>query len=408
MEPSVSIWQRTAPIPDFGTLASNLVCDVCIVGAGITGISTAYRLVQEGKSVVVLDDRSLAAGETRRTTAHLASAFDDRYFRMEGLHGDGGARLIAESHAAAIDLIEVNVRDLEIDCDFERVDGFLFVPPEDQEEILQLEFEACRRAGLDAVEWVDRAPIEAFDTRRCLRFPRQAQIHPLKYVNSLTRALLDNGGKVYCGAHVDTIEGGRDTHVTVQDGRIVDSEHIVVATNTPVNEVVAIHTKQAAYRSYVIGLRVPPLSVTKALFWDTADPYHYVRLQPRLGEGSSPYDVLIVGGEDHKTGQPAPDCQFEKLENWTRQRFPVAQAVEYRWSGQIMEPVDGVAFIGRNPLEAKNIYICTGDSGQGMTHGTIASVLITDLIMGRQNSWAKLYDPSRVTPRATGEFARQI
>jgi glycine/D-amino acid oxidase-like deaminating enzyme len=184
---------------------------------------------------------------------------------------------------------------------------------------------------------------------------------------------------------------------------VVSSEVVVVATNTPVNDRVAIHTKQAPYVTYVIGLRVPKDSVTRALYWDTGDPYHYVRLQTENG-----YDVLIVGGEDHKTGQANDgEERFGRLEEWTRERFPQAEEVQYRWSGQVMEPVDGLAFIGRNPLDADNVYIATGDSGQGMTHGTIAGMLLTDLIQGRENKWERLYSPSRIRLKSLPELASE-
>jgi Rieske Fe-S protein len=178
----------------------------------------------------------------------------------------------------------------------------------------------------------------------------------------------------------------------------------VVATNTPVNDWLAIHTKQAPYRTYVIGALVPKNSVRRALYWDTPDPYHYVRIQPL----SDAHDVLIVGGEDHKTGQAEDtDERFDRLESWARQLFPMIEFVEFHWSGQVMEPVDGLAFIGRNPLDRENIFIATGDSGNGMTHGTIAGMLITDLIQGRDNEWAKLYDPTRKPLHAMAEFARE-
>jgi nitrite reductase/ring-hydroxylating ferredoxin subunit len=183
---------------------------------------------------------------------------------------------------------------------------------------------------------------------------------------------------------------------------VVSAGAIVVATNTPVNNWVAIHTKQAAYRTYVIGIRVASGSVTRALYWDTPDPYHYARvLDNETGE------LLIVGGEDHKTGQAdEEDGQFDRLEAWTRERWPMAEEVEFRWSGQVMEPIDSLAFIGRNPGD-KNIYVVTGDSGNGMTHGTIAGILLTDLIQGRGNPWEALYDPSRISLRAAPEFAKE-
>ena len=177
----------------------------------------------------------------------------------------------------------------------------------------------------------------------------------------------------------------------------------MVATNTPVNDWVAIHTKQVAYRTYVIGMKVAKGSVTKALYWDTPNPYHYVRLQD-VGD----HEVLIVGGEDHKTGQADDaDERFARLEGWTRERFPAAEEVEFHWSGQVMEPIDGLAFIGRNPGD-QNIYVVTGDSGNGMTHGTIAGILLTDLIRGRENKWETLYDPSRISMKAAPEFAKEI
>jgi Rieske Fe-S protein len=178
---------------------------------------------------------------------------------------------------------------------------------------------------------------------------------------------------------------------------------VVVATNVPVNDRVAIHTKQAPYMTYVIGARVPRGAVPRVLAWDTGDPYHYVRVA-----GLDEDDVLIVGGEDHKSGQ-ADDAgqRHERLESWTRSRFPMAGEVAFRWSGQVMEPVDYLSFTGRNPMDADNVYIHTGDSGMGLTHGTIAGMLLSDLIRGRDNPWARLYDPSRKPVGAARDYAAE-
>jgi glycine/D-amino acid oxidase-like deaminating enzyme len=234
-----------------------------------------------------------------------------------------------------------------------------------------------------------------------LRFPRQAQFHPLNFLEGLTRAIMRDGGRLFSQTHATKIEGGMDARVETSHGPVVNCEVIVVATNTPVNDRVAIYTKQSPYVTYVIGVRVPKRSVTRALYWDTGDPYHYVRLQRE-----SEYDILIVGGEDHKTGHANDGIErFARLERWTRKRFPQMLEVEYRWSGQVMEPVDKLALIGRNPLDDDNVYIATGDSGQGMTHGAIAGMLLTDLIQDRRNKWKDLYDPARLRLKAVPEFA---
>lgn len=399
---TTSVWEATAKLPSYAPLTHDTSADVCVVGAGIAGLTTAYLLTEVGKTVVVLEDGAIGSGQTGHTTAHLVNALDDRFFELERLHGERGARLAAESHTAAVDRIESIVSRERIDCDFTRLDGYLFCAPEHDEAYLDRELAAIHRAGLHNVAKIGRAPLE-FDTGPCLRFPNQAQFHPLKYLAALAEAIERAGGRIFTGTHAKTIEGGPQALVTAQSGS-VKARSIVVATNTPVNDLVVVHTKQAPYMTYVIGARVPRDSVTRALYWDTGDPYHYVRLQPLDSE----HDLLIVGGEDHKSGQ-ADDIEqrHPRLERWARERFPSMRDVEYRWAGQVMEPVDGLAFIGRNPVDAENVYTVTGDSGNGMTHGTIAGMLVTDLILGRNNPWATLYDPGRVTLRATGEFVKE-
>jgi glycine/D-amino acid oxidase-like deaminating enzyme/nitrite reductase/ring-hydroxylating ferredoxin subunit len=398
---TTSIWMLAPEAPVRPALREDIAADVCVVGSGISGLTTAYLLAGEGLSVVILDTGATGSGETSRTTAHLVNALDDRYFELERLHGEKGARVAAESHTAAIDRIEAIIEREGIECEFERLDGYLFVPPGEPTDLLEQELAALHRAGLTGVERVDRAPLE-FSTGPCLRFPRQAQFHPLKYLAALAQAIERRGGRIFNNTRARDFKDGTPGTVTTAEDHVVTANAIVVATNTPVNDWVTIHTKQAAYRTYVIGISVPQGSVTKALYWDTPDPYHYLRLQSMPG-----HDVLIVGGEDHKTGQSdETEERFAALERWTRDRFPNAADVEFRWSGQVMEPVDGLAFIGRNPGD-KNTYIISGDSGNGMTHGTLGGVLLTDLIMGRTNAWEALYDPSRISLRATLEMAKE-
>jgi glycine/D-amino acid oxidase-like deaminating enzyme/nitrite reductase/ring-hydroxylating ferredoxin subunit len=392
-------------VPPFPSLRENARTDVCVIGAGIAGLTTAYLLTQAGKTVIVIDDGVLGSGETGRTTAHLTTALDDRYYNLERLHGARGAELAAASHSAAIDQIETIVTSEAITCEFERVDGYLFVPPGESTDVLASEHDAAQRAGLTNVQLVERAPLAFFDTGQCLHFPRQAQFHPFQYLAALASRIYDRGGQIFIDTHAETVTGGEPAQVTISGGATITADAIVVATNTPINDRVIIHTKQAPYRTYVIGMQVPRGSVPKGLYWDTPDPYHYVRLTSTPDQEG---DLLIVGGEDHKTGQgDATEERFARLEAWTRKRFSMATQVMFRWSGQVMEPIDGLAFIGRNPWDEPNVYVATGFSGNGMTHGTIAGMLLTDLLMGRENPWATLYDPSRKTPHAIREFARE-
>jgi glycine/D-amino acid oxidase-like deaminating enzyme/nitrite reductase/ring-hydroxylating ferredoxin subunit len=392
-----SLWMVTRPPRIPAPLRQDIKTEICVIGAGIAGISTAYLLAQAGKRVVVLEDGAIGGGETGRTTAHLSNALDDRYHHLERLHGIDGARLAAASHAAAIDQIDSIVRKERIDCGFERLDGYLFVPPGESVDILDTELAAVKRAGVTGVELLSRIPGVSFDSGPCIRFPRQAQFHPLSYISGLVNALERMGGAVYGKTHVVGVEPGPPARISTAGGYSVTADFVVCATNTPVIDWLVIHSKQSAYRTFAIGARatgrIPP-----ALYWDTADPYHYVRLAE---------DVLIVGGEDHKTGQADDGAErLARLESWTRERFPVGP-VEFGWSGQVMEPVDGLGYIGRNPGDKGNVFVATGDSGHGMTHGTIAGMLITDLIMGRANAWEQLYDPARKSLKAASEYARE-
>jgi glycine/D-amino acid oxidase-like deaminating enzyme len=393
-----SIWTATAALPQFTPLEQNVQVDVCVVGAGIAGLTTAYLLARAGRRVAVLDDGPVAGGMTMATTAHITNMLDDRYFEVEKLHGREGARLAADSHTAAIDRIETIVRQERIDCDFTRLDGYLFLAEGDSRATLERELEAAHRAGLRAVRLVERAPYASFDTGPCLRFPNVAQFHPLKYLAHLADAIHHEGSRIFTGTHADQIEGG--VPALVHAGRhVVTADHVVVATNVPINDRLAIHTKQAPYMTYVIGARMPEGAAPKVLAWDTGDPYHYLRMQD---------DLLIVGGEDHKTGQASDTPErYGRLEAWARKRFPMMGPLEYAWGGQIMETQDYLAFIGRNPADHENVYVVTGDSGMGITHGTIAGMLLSDLILGRSNPWEALYDPSRVTLRAAADFARE-
>src|SRR5688500_4067904 len=322
------VWSDTAKVPAFSPLISDATADVCVVGAGIAGLTTAYLLTQVGKSVVVLEDGSIGSGQTGATTAHLVNALDDRFFDLERLHGERGSRLAAESHTAAIDRIESIVARENIACDFTRLDGYLFLAPEHDEKFLDRELAAAHRAGLHNVVKIGRAPI-SFDTGPCLRFPSQAQFHPLKYLAALAAAIERDGGKIYSGTHATEIDGGKNASVKTKGGNTVHAGSIVVATNVPVNDRVVVHTKQSPYMTYVIGAPVPNGSVTLALYWDTGDPYHYIRLVTGI---DPEHDVLIVGGEDHKSGQ-ADDIEqrHPRLEAWARERFPMMGELTHKW-----------------------------------------------------------------------------
>ena len=397
---NISYWTDSVQHAVQHPLSENIETEVVIVGGGLAGLSVAYCLSQTGMKVVVVEDGDIGSGETGRTTAHLVTCLDDRYYHLEKVFGKEKTQLIAESHQLAIEFVQRTVRKEKIDCRFECLDGYLFLHPSDNKDSLEREYLAAIAAGVRVVT-VDEVP-GLLHKQKALRFMAQAQFHPLEYLQGLCKAITENGGKVYTGTHATDID---HEGITTSDGFTVKAKHIVVATNSPVNNRFTMFEKEYAYRTYVIGALVKKDLLPKALWWDTGDfesnpkvpPYHYIRWHPYNDQ----YDLLVSGGEDHPTGDTskteiAEEDRYRLVEAWTRKNFPIEEVV-YQWSGQILEPMDGIAFIGRNPYDRDNVYIVTGDSGNGMTHCSFAGLLITDLINGRENKWEELYSPSRFT-----------
>jgi hypothetical protein len=399
-ERSRSVWMSCAVAPEARPLEGPATADVVVVGAGIAGLSIAYELVQRGRSVIVLDRGPIAGGMTARTTAHLAPICDDSLSSLLSMRGRELARGFQASQAAAVDRIEAIQRELGIDCEFRRLDGILFLDPESRESVLDDEVEAASEIGV-RVEKRLGLPLRGLSDTPYLRFPQQAAFHPLKYLAGLCHAILDRGGRLcpFCAVE-EVSESGEGVTVRTTAGHEIAAGHVVVATNSPVHDLFALHTKQAPYRSYAMSFEIARGQLADALYWDTMDPYHYVRLT--RGDGGK--DLLIAGGEDHKTGE-ADDAprRFAALESWVRGLLPELGPVVHCWSGQVMETLDHAGFIG---LEAqrRRTYVATGDSGQGMTHGVVASLIIPALIAGEASPYAAVYDPARKPLKAAGTF----
>lgn len=396
-----SVWDATVPKTPLAPLADDHEVDACVVGAGIAGLSVAHELALRGRRVLVLDDGPPGGGETGRTTAHVASATDDFYHEMERLHGREAAQLLGEAFRHAVDRVEAVVTREGIACDFARLDGWWIPAGKDAADRLREELEAARRCGFADVALEERWPLAERFGGPALRFPRQGQFHVLRYLDGLAAAVRRLGGAVLHG-RMSEVRDGEPCVVRTAEGRSVRARDVVVATNTPSIDRVAMHTKQAPYRTYVVAFDVAPDAVPLGLYWDTLDPYHYVR---RLATPEG--ELLLVGGEDHKTGQGGGEEneRFLRLETWARRHLPVGPA-RHRWSGQVLEPVDGIPYIGRNPGDG-HVWVVTGDSGNGMTSGTIAAMVIPALIAGEGSKYEELFDPARKTLRALPEWLRE-
>ncbi|GHF82442.1 FAD-dependent oxidoreductase [Deinococcus ficus] len=375
------------PMPTFEPLDRDVQADVVVVGGGVAGLTTAVLLAQAGRSVVLLERNELGSGETTRTSAQLTASLDTRYYELTDLHGPERTALIARSHTEAIGQIERLVQEGGIECGFRRVPGYLFAPAGREAE-LDREREAMRAAGLDV-----RMTAPSPGTRNlgpCLRLEAQAAFHPARYLIGLARLAVGLGVRIHTGSFVTEYD---EEGVTTEQGPRVRSGQVVLATNVPVADRVRFAARLEPYRTYALTLELTG-PVEEAHWWDTLDPYHYVRPDR---------DVLLVGGEDHVVGRADDaDARYDRLEAWARERFPVGARRE-AWSGQVENTPDGVAYLGR----AGAGYVITGDNGNGLTYGTIGAMLVRDLITGRENAWAEVYDPERLPRGNRGAWLRE-
>jgi glycine/D-amino acid oxidase-like deaminating enzyme/nitrite reductase/ring-hydroxylating ferredoxin subunit len=384
-----SIWPKTAGEVSFPPLAGDVAVDVCIVGGGIAGITAARLLQQVGKRVALLDQGKIGNGVTSFTTAHLTEVLDTRYFELRKTFGSEGARLAAQSQRAAIEHIARTVDEEHLDCAFRRLPGYLY--SETSSDQIEKEHEAARACGID-VALLERAPLP-FPTKKALRFERQAQFHPLRYLLSLARNIAARGALMHEQTRVLDVVDGEPCKVRTAQGEVTAAQ-VLVCTHTPVNDRFFMQTKLAQYRSYVVTAR--PAHAINGLFWDDADPYHYLRMHD---------ESLIVGGEDHKVGQKRDTSEpYARLREYVRARFDAS--VEDEWSAQVVETVDGLPYIGRNSLES-HVWVATGFSGNGMTGGTVGAMLLRDLLQGIPNPSASLYEATRVKPFAVFAWSKE-
>ena len=406
-----SVWIHKEPYsnrPQFSKLSKDIQTDVCVVGSGITGISTAYELVTRGIDVVMIEARDVISGESGRTTGHLSSALDAPYTEIASKHGEAGAKIAAESHMWASKRIGEISKKLGIECEYRNLPDYEISQyqrgdPKHDADIkeLQEDVSKAKELGLPAhyekgyaIKGWDGKP----DQRDAAIFEDQATFHPTTYLVGVLKWLAEQPNfKCYTHTRMMSIEekgifSTKEVQIGTLDGQKITCKDAVEATCIPLQKL-SIVAQVEYHRTYCIAIRVPKNSIEDCLINDQADPYRYIRFTACDEEN----DYLVIGGGDHKVGQEQENGRYAELESWVRERFTKAGSVDYRWSGQVLDSVDLVGFVGLNQGKS-HTYVVTGDSGHGLTQGVLAGKLIADQIQGIDNEWGNLYNPKRLPP----------
>lgn len=396
-----AVWSSTESSPSYPALSGNIYADVAIVGAGITGLSTAYHLSRAGKKVVILEQFQVGKGTTGSSTGNLYAPIDERLSSILSKHGEDTLRMVAESRQAAVDFIEQRVQEFNIDCEFQRVPWHLFTTLEtkNQNAEVEKETEAAAKAGLSLSK---NPPLSfPFQVDTLLSLEGQAQFNPLKYVQQLATALVSEQVTIYENSQVIKVDDGNPCVVHTANGTVT-ADCVVMATHSP-KGVYGVHTAMESYREYVMAVRLRGELPAPGIYWHVQSGPQY-SIRPYRENGNN---YLLVLGEPYKVGTKSEHKELlTQLEQYLRAHFDV-ERIEFVWAAQNYKPADNLPYIGTSPME-NHTYIATGFSADGLTYGTLAGMIISDAILGKENAWANIYDPKRFTPIASAKkFAKE-
>lgn len=391
-----SYWEDSASVSRYPALDRNLTVDAVVIGAGITGLTAAYLLKRSGRKVAVIDRRRCGGVDSGLTTAHVTCVTDVDLSDLVTHFGRDHAWAAWDAGLAAIEQIDRIVRREAIECEWAWVSGYKHLPVGAADDggkgvrHLQEEAALADDLGFDA-RFVESVP---FHGTAGIEYGGQAKFHPRKYLSALAKLIDGDGSHVF--EHTESEEIADQPLRVKANGHTLSCDFVVIATHTPLMgktsmaSAIGLQTKLYLYTSYVLGGRLPKGVAPEALYWDTADPYHYLRLDRHRG-----FDYAIFGGRDHKTGQGDPETAYRELEAEALRTLPQME-ITHRWSGQVIETNDGLPFIGET---SEKQFAATGYAGNGMTFGTLAGMMAHDCAIGRRNPWRELFDPGRTKVR---------
>lgn len=388
-----SLWLDTTPATTFAPLEHDLSVDVAVIGAGLTGVTTALMLKRAGATVALIEGERVGAGVTGHSTAKVSSLHGLTYARLASKFDDETARVYGRANEDGLARVARFVKELDIDCDFRRKPNYTYTESSAERQMIEDEVATASRVGLPAT-YVEETDLP-FPVAAAVRFDDQAEFHPQKYVLALADKVSGDGSHVIERTRVMHVGGSGPCRVETDKGAVVLAEQVVVATHIPFLDRGLYFARVHPERSYVLAVRTRG-KTPQGMYLSTEQPAHSLRSVPIDGE-----ELLLVGGASHKTGQADEAGRYRHLELYARERFDV-RSIDYRWATQDNMPIDGLPFIGKLSPLSDSIYTATGFKKWGLAFGTAAATILSDAIRGRHNEWADSFDPSRVNALAGG------
>ena len=391
----VSFWLDSTAQTSFPKM-ENVTVDVAIIGAGIAGITAAYLLKKAGKTVALVEAQQIAKSASGHTTAKVTSLHQLIYADLIDRHGEDKARLYGESNQAGVEFVASTVEQEGIDCDFQRNDTYSFAEDKKNLDKVQKEYDAAVKLGLPAHFVTDTTL--PFDVAGALKFTNQAQFHVRKYLLHLANTIPGEGSYIFEDSRVQTVDEGTPCKVHAND-TVLQATDVLLTTHLPIVDTGLYFAKTYPQRSYIIGAKISEEKAPQGMYIGVGNNYHSIRTTPAKDGGL----LLLVGGGSHKVGEKSEtEESYQELDQYLHSHFGIDQ-VDYRWSSQDYESFDKLPYIGKLTPANDHIYVATGFNLWGMSKGTMAGMLLADLVQGIANPWADLYDSLRATPFVTKE-----
>ncbi len=391
-EKQISFWIDSTPTTAYPAFSNRIAVDVAIIGAGIVGLTAAIQLKKAGKTVAVIESGHIAAGASGHTTAKVTSLHQLIYADLIHQIGVSKARLYGESNQAAIEFIAGLVAAEQIDCDFSRQSAYTFAEPATELDQIKAEVNAAIKLGLPA-SFVQETSLP-FAIAGAIKFDNQAQFHVRKYLLHLAQTIPGDGSHLLERTRVLQVEEDQENpcQVVTEHG-VINAHDVIVATHLPILDQGLFFAKTYPQRSYLVAAKIDPTKAPEGMFIGSGKDSHSIRTTP-YQDGL----LLLVGGEGHKVGTVTDtEACYQKLETYVRNHFEI-DTFAYRWSNQDMVSFDGLPYVGKLTPFSHHTYVATGFSLWGMSKGTMSGMLLSDLILGKENPYAELYDSTRATP----------
>ena len=386
-----SLWLQTPKEKIFSQLQQDISTDVCIIGAGIFGITTAYYLTQKGYDVTILEREKIASKVTGHTTAKITSQHGLIYHYLLKQYGLEFAKKYFQANQESIEEIQKIIEKNNIECDFENQNSCVYTANKSELEKIDEEIEALKQIN-PQINIIDKSPLP-FNIEKGIEFKNQAQFNPIKYIDGLVKEIIKNQGKIYENTTCYDIKHENDIYVCYTPKAEVKTKYVVIATHYPFINIPGMYfAKMYQSSSYVIGIETQQ-ELFEGMYINIQSPIYSFRTAKDNGKR-----ILLLGGADHKTGENVSyENSYGILEQKANEWYPNSK-IKYRWSTRDCITLDKIPYIGEFSEILTNVFVGTGFNKWGMTSSNLAGRIITDKIEKKENEYEEIFKATRVNP----------